>query len=327
METIVSARQQSGGAKEGKRASGARPLLPFEPRIIDVEREQALTERFLLPAQGGLMALFLSIRRRLDPVLRVTQPVKLGKLYPIGQCMEIALALQTELRQLDSTTLAPAAAEGYAALSAFLAHGGSARLVWGDLRGEYFQNAFLIGTLYVDGANDTVLATKPPVEILPYAEARFFPVGDYHHFARIASRYWNARIFPNHILPSLAPYFPVFTAIPGDSLRLEPSSYMSMLTVAEVFRPSETVLSEQPMDEGIFQALASCLAGFSLPLASDPVKGRAQAVKRCRQFRAEQRHRRKAPLAAAMEMAGEVNKLLRQLTVSASPAEGSSFGT
>lgn len=301
------------------RGKTTRPLLPFEPRILDMEREQALTETLLLPALDGLAALILTLRRRVDPILRAAHPVKLGKPYPIGQCMEIALALQTELRKVDPSTLAMDAVAGHAALSAFLAHGGTARLVWGDLRGEYFQNAFLIGTLYVDGANDTVVPTKPPVEILPFAQARFVPVEDYHHFARITARYWNAQTFPNHVLPALAPFFPVISAIPGDSLRLEPSGYLSMMTVSEAFRPSEKILAEHPLEPGLFEAIVSCLGGLPILPASDPQKGRAQALKLCRQYRAERRHRRDDPLAAATAMLEGVNLRLRRLHIPAGP--------
>jgi hypothetical protein len=118
------------------------PLLPNEPRVLDWAGQHVLTERFLIPALSKLEALFLGLRASLDPMLSQAQPSKLDKPYPLGQCLEISLAVQNYLQQLDPFTLSGAPAQGHAALAAFLRHGGSMRQVWGDLRGEYFQNAF-----------------------------------------------------------------------------------------------------------------------------------------------------------------------------------------
>ncbi|MEL7969110.1 hypothetical protein AAG587_22330 [Vreelandella neptunia] len=68
-------------------------------------------------------------------------------------------------------------------MTQFFRQGGLVRQVWGDLRGEYFQNALLVGGLYVDVANDIVDPRKPPGEILPFAEARLAPISDFHHFS------------------------------------------------------------------------------------------------------------------------------------------------
>ena len=156
-------------------------LLPNEPRVIDAPRQQALTDQHLLPAIKPLMALMQGIRSSLDPLLRAAQPTKWGKPYPLGQCLEISLAAKHHLRELNPATLTGEAAQGHAALAAFLACGGHMHQVWGDLRGEYFQNAFLAGTLYIDVSNDTVVPTKPPVEILPFAQVRLSPVADLYY--------------------------------------------------------------------------------------------------------------------------------------------------
>src|SRR5690606_1339592 len=133
---------------------------------------------------------------------------------------EITLAAQKKLQYLDASALPTEVAHGLKALRDFLQHGGNARQVWGDLRGEFFQNAFLVGTLYIDVSNDTVTPTKPKVEILPFEQADFRPVRDYLHYARMTRQYWGAYVFANHILPGLALYFPLITAIPGGRVRL-----------------------------------------------------------------------------------------------------------
>jgi len=138
-------------------------VLPFEPRIVDAARQTALSERYLLPALPELEAFFLAVRAHVDLTLEPVQPVKLGKTYPLGQCLEISLAVMRLLEQADLSTvpLSGAAVAGRAAFTAFRKAGGALRLVWGDLRGEFFQNAFQLGTLYLDVSNDTVTPTKP----------------------------------------------------------------------------------------------------------------------------------------------------------------------
>jgi hypothetical protein len=267
------------------------PLPPNEPRILDQERQRALTERFLLPALPALEALFLHIRTILDPKLSQAQPSKLGKPYPLGQCLEISQAVIGSVPQLNPAILTGAAVEGYSALAGFLQHGGRSQQIWGDLRGEYFQNAFLLGTLYLDVSNDTVVPTKPKVEILPFEAADLRPVKDFEHFARIAGRYWKAEVYPNHILPSLAPYFPLIVQTAAGAITLEGgSNYMVALTMANQFRPSEAVLDAPPMYSALFESLADCFVGIPLEVAHTSLRGREMALQYCRQFRAERRY-------------------------------------
>lgn len=263
----------------------ARPLLPNEPRVIDAPRQNALTAQHLLPNTGPLMALMQGIRSSLDPALRAAQPTKWGKPYPLGQCLEISLAAKRRLRELNPASLTGEAAQGHAALAAFLAAGGHMHQVWGDLRGEYFQNAFLAGTLYIDVSNDTVVPTKPPVEILPFDQARLTPVVDFSHYTRLASRYWQAQVVPNHLLPELAPYYPLFAFIPGMGWCLEADSgYMVALTHSQGYAPSRAVLAAGPADPAVFDTLTQALGlDKRWRVASDPAEGRALALQACEQ--------------------------------------------
>ncbi|HRK38431.1 MAG TPA: hypothetical protein PK347_08585 [Burkholderiaceae bacterium] len=260
-----------------------RAWLPNEPRVIDAARQQALTEQHLQPAIGALMALMQGIRSSLDPVLRAARPTKWGKPYPLGQCLEISLAVKRRLRELNPATLSGEAAKGHVALAAFLAAGGHMHQVWGDLRGEYFQNAFLAGTLYIDVSNDTVVPTKPPVEILPFDQARLNPVADFAHFARLATRYWQAQVHPNHLLPDLAPYYPLITIIPGVGTQLQADSgYMVALAHAHGFAPSRAVLEATPMDTTLFATLVCALRHEGhCAIPHDAIRGRALALQAC----------------------------------------------
>ncbi|HEY5800032.1 MAG TPA: hypothetical protein VIT92_07415 [Burkholderiaceae bacterium] len=267
-----------------------RQLLPNEPSIPDSEWQHALTARFLIPALSELNAYCWDLRRRIDPVLIAAQPAKFGKAYPLGQCLEISQVAEGLMRQPGEAVTPGPPALGKAALSAFLQHGGALRQVWGDLRGQYFQNAFLLGTLYVDVSNDTVVATKPSVEILPFAQSNLTPVGDFRHFMRIGGSYWRAHFLPNHVLPELAPYFPLIAAIPDGTLRFEPNShYMVALTAAAGFAPSADVLGDAPLDDALFAMLARRMQAAGLAMPANAEAGRKQALAHCARYGAEGR--------------------------------------
>ena len=258
------------------------PLLPNEPRVLDRARQLHLTESFLTPALAEIEALMRRMRARLDPVLARAQPSKWGKPYPLGQCLEITRAVKHDLARLNPASLSGAAAQGHAALAAFLRHGGQMHQVWGDLRGEYFQNAFLSGTLYIDVANDTVDPAKPPVEMLPLAESGLQPISDYHHYAQVARRYWQAQLHPNHLLPDLAPYYPFIAVIPNGGIRLEADSgYMVLLAHRQRFQSSAEILGQAAMDRALFERLKRALIDQDMTLAVSAEQGRALALAAC----------------------------------------------
>jgi hypothetical protein len=265
-------------------------VLPFEPRIVDLGRQTALSERYLLPALPELEAFFLAVRAHADLTLEPAQPVKLGKAYPLGQCLEISLAVMrlAERADMSAVRLSDAAAVGHAAFAAFRKAGGAFRLVWGDLRGEFFQNAFQLGVLYLDVSNDTVTPTKPKVEILPFAQARLIPVADYRHFARISSRYWKHQVYPNHVLPELAPYCPLIHVTPDGVVSIKDcTEYMVGMTRAGHFTPSEDVLSDQPMPAALFRYIAQTLGDAKLKLPRTAEEGRLMALRACREYRSK----------------------------------------
>jgi len=258
------------------------PLLPNEPRIADPAREAALTATHLLPALDELDAFFRALRAGLDDALRRRLPMKDGKPYPKGQCLEISQAAQRALGRLQPQDVGGTPARGFAALMAFARAGGTVRQVWGALRETYFQNAFLVGTLYVDVANDTVDPAKPPVEILPIAEANLAPITDYAHFARIAHSYWDVVTTPNHVFPALAPYFPLLAFYPDGSVQLQaPSDYMLALTLTQGFAPSAQALEAPAMPAERFAEVTARLAGKVKPLPPDAEAGRAAALQAC----------------------------------------------
>jgi len=292
------------------------PLLPNEPRLLQSAREKALTTRFLQPAWADLERLFVWLRGELDGPLREQRPDKLGKPYPLGQCLEISQAMEKRLARLNGEALAGSEDEpGYRALRAFIDHGGTLRQVWGDLRGQYFQNAFLLGDCYLDVANDTVDAAKPPVELLPFAESGLVPIRDYAHFTRVAERYWQARVLPNHLLPELAPYFPLVVIQPGGRAQLHGLfDYLISLTCRGAFQPSEAALKAPPLDAAVFTRLREGVDP-ALTLPASPRDGREQALAACRRARKAGRHQDVAARNAAVKSALAVNGQLARLQV------------
>jgi len=285
--------------------------LALRPVLTDAPRQQALTESLLLPVLPALEALLLRLRAAVDPGLKALRPTLNGAPYPLGRCLETTQAVQARLESLQPADLCEADAAALATLRTFQAAGGEVRRAWGDLRGQYFQNALIVGTLYVDVSNDTVVATKPPVQILPLAEADFSPIADYLHFARIAGRYWKWRFLPNHILPDLAPYAPLVQIAPNGSLRLGPlDPYMLGLTLDGGFAASEQALRGPPPPAGVFDSLATAMQGAPVPVAATPDQGRAAALARCRTWRAEGRAGCATTFNRAVLAAREVNNRL-----------------
>ena len=292
-------------------------LLPNEPRIAD-PLQQTLTERFLLPALPALRALLEDLRARIDPALAARLPVKLGQPYPRGQALEITQAMHETLRQLDAGTLPARAADGFAALAAFNAHGGSLRHVWGALRGTRFHHAFLFGTLLVDVAADAI-AGGGRVDIVPFRQARFTPVRDHRHFSLLAASAWQATVYPNHVLPALAPYAPLIMLIPGGSVRIEAdAAYMQELALAGGFTSSADVLNGPAMPPDLFNLVAETLRKADIATAADAVQGQREALGLCAHYRDRGRRAGDLGHVRALELLGKANGLLATLQVSVS---------
>lgn len=292
-------------------------LLPNEPRIAFPALQAALTTRYLLPVLAEVHACMLAVRLQLDPVLERQQPFKLCKPYPLGQCLEIAQAVEARLRSVDVSGLSTQAAAGLQAIRAFQRAGGAFRQVWGDLRGQYFQNAFQVGTLYVDVANDSVTPSKPKVEILSFNAARFVPVRDFVHFRRLATSYWGHEVFPNHVLPELAPHCPLIHVTASGSIQLhDATQYMLAMTRAQGFVPSEAVLSEAPMPVWLFERARELLQDAGYQPASSPGQGRTHALQQCRRQRARRVHQQPHQVVQTVQ---EVVRINRHLACGSTP--------
>jgi hypothetical protein len=291
-------------------------LLPNEPRIAD-DRQRALTERHLLPALGALRALFLYMRAQLDPQLAARQPVRLGMPYPHGQSLEIARAVQEVLGKVAPRMLPPEAAAGLAALVPFFTGGGNARVVWGVRHGDRFHSGLLLGTLYVDVAQDAAVAGAAPIALLPFADAGLLPLRDHRHFALLAERCWRAQVYPNHLLPDLAPYAPLIVLVPGGSLRIEADApYMAALAAAGGFASPARVLDAAPLPDEVFRLAAGLLQQAGIATAADAAAGRSRALQLCMRYRDQGRRPGDAYQRPALDRLATVNGVLQALQVS-----------
>ena len=203
-----------------------------------------LTECWLTPLGDALEAYCRILRAETDTVLAPNLPNAAGKPYPYGRCEEITQHVYGRLQERLRQPAHPVER----ALQGFVAEGGLLQSVWGVLREQYFQNALQMGTLYVDVSNDTVVVTKPPVEILPMDGSGLVAVRDLAHFRQTAERYWGATLYANHLVPTLAPLLPVVSVSPG---RLAPGlqsacDYMIELMRRDDFHQAEAWLRDGP---------------------------------------------------------------------------------
>lgn len=208
------------------------------------DRQRELCRRWLWPNVEALSEDFLRLRLEFDGSFSpAPQP---GRNYPIGYCREISVGVFYLLQKAVATPQTP----GISALRNFCAAGGRFKRVWGDLRHSYFQNAFQAGDMYIDAANDSVVITKPKVEILPLEKADFFPLNDFESYARLAETYWKGKVYPNRYLPQLAPLFPILLVYPNGHIKLH-SQYQTplYLNLAQNFLLAENFVLQSEWSE------------------------------------------------------------------------------
>ena len=215
--------------------------VPFPPDDI----QRGLVRSLLWPLRDVLEADLLRLRAEFDRRFLQQHP-HLSKDFPIGFCREISAGVLALLRQ---EIKAPASA-GVAALRHFCIAGGTVKMVWGSLRQSYFQNAFQVGDLYVDVANDSVVRTKPKVEILPFDQADFRAVVDYSEYAQLALTYWRARVYPNRYMPQFAPLYPLLLVYPSGQIKLHsPYETLFFQNLLSNHRLAEQVICDSSLSE------------------------------------------------------------------------------
>lgn len=126
------------------------------------------------------------------------------KRYPMGACYFITHAvfpfLEKEMVMNSQLNF----------LNQFVQEGGIFKTIWGQLRNEVFQTAFQIGTYYVDISNDTVILTKPKIDICLLHETTFKNLDSLQEYIDIRESYHKVEIYPNLYYPNLVSFIPIF---------------------------------------------------------------------------------------------------------------------
>lgn len=222
-------------------------LIPRQVVQLTAAQEHACTT-LLQPLLPAVEQLLLRLRLDEDTDLALRYPRYGSKPYPLGRCLEIRDAVFTRFQHMLNGRL-PAAADELPTLERlhqYLANGGICHKVWGSLRRTYFQNAIQLGNWYVDVANDTVVTTKPKIEILPMAGSGFANIEDYRHFADVARSYWQVEVYANTVFPQLAPLFPLVCHNDKGGWLAPGYDELIQLTRRDAFAPSEAILQELP---------------------------------------------------------------------------------
>lgn len=228
---------------------------------------------------AAVLACFATLRAQVDPELAGRYPTFAGKPYPLGRCLEIRDAV---FAALQDRVNAPRSGMD-TTIAGFLRAGGGARRIWGVLRDTYFQNAIQLGSWYVDVANDTVVPTKPPVEVLPIEAAGMVAIRDYAHFAAIAEKYWHVQVYRNAVFPRLAAIFPLICVNAEGAVWLAAASDQVIeLTRRGAFQPSLVALAGFPAPPPASVAALIQMAATDrdplLETGGDPVRCVEQAI-------------------------------------------------
>lgn len=183
--------------------------------------QAGLRERHLPWPDAAFLADLFSLRADADAAIRAEAATGRGEAdlsgYPVGFCKPIR---DFGLARLLAPAAADAPQPAIRAVAGFRAAGGIVKGVWGVQKGIYFQNAIQLGDLWCDLANDTVVVTRPAVEVCPLAEARFEELSSFEQFTRVAAGYWGQEAYPNHLFPELAAVLPVILVSSAGHLRL-----------------------------------------------------------------------------------------------------------
>lgn len=178
------------------------------------------------PAAGYLKAEFS--RRRKAFLNGAVKP------YPLGECHSITAAVFSYLK--NHAVRDPRSE--FHRLGGYFEEGGVFKIIWGNVRHEFFQTSMQLGAWCVDVANDTVNIHKPKISVVRFdaPECDFFPVDTVEQYVRIKSSYHACEIRYNHLFPELAPYFPLWIRDHATGrFYLDDSSHVAALMVEQDF--------------------------------------------------------------------------------------------
>lgn len=241
------------------------------PAAVDLKQTK-LTRKYLVPHISGLKADMLALRERFDDLFEAGDHPRKSA-YPKGFCYEISLGVLDLLQQALADPKTPA----MRALREFCQQGGIAKRVWGNLRNQYFQNAFQFGSLYLDVANDTVDVAKPKVEVRPIAKSGFAAIDNFETYAQIAEIYWKGTVYSNRHIPDLMVMFPIIFVGEAGKIELH-ANYQTILyrNLESNFQLSEDFLTvgrwkDRDLPEEVLSFLKDNFGARQAPVSDEEV--------------------------------------------------------
>ncbi|MCR9177388.1 MAG: hypothetical protein NXI19_15450 [Alphaproteobacteria bacterium] len=258
--------------------------MPIPQSILNIEQREALdpagleqsalTRIHFAPIWREIQQDLEVLRREADAAI-LSQIGQSGGLrsgrhggYPHGYCKPIR---DFTLQRLLTPTSADIGRPACAAITRFREAGGLVKGIWGVQKDRYFQNAIQVGDLWFDLANDTVDTTRPPVEILPFAEAQFSEIKSFERYATIAESYWGLTAVPNRYLRGLAASFPVLLYGPTGPVRVAAPVTMTPRNIRLAYLPARSFLLDGPfadrtLPDRIAETLMTTAGGNADPM-------------------------------------------------------------
>lgn len=179
--------------------------------------------------------------------------------YPVGECMTIT---DIVFRLFNEDTLVRGR-EGFSKLRDFIRADGDFHMIWGGIRGVFFQTAFQAGSYYIDVANDTVDRTKNKVAHSFLAESGFRSILSYDDYIPIRTGYHEVSLYLNRCFPELLPYYPLLAVSKKDGrCTLDTSLYMAGLNIDTRFQTVKDAVLSEKMNQTIDDVALGRLAGL-----------------------------------------------------------------
>lgn len=149
---------------------------------------------------------------------------------------------------------------------------------------------------------------------MPFEKAQFIPIRNFENFRRIAHRYWEHEIYPNHILPELAPYCPFVHVSKTSEFQLHNvSDYMLGLAHSHAYQSSADVLRDSPMPQAFFEQLQSIGQQNLIPSARSLKHGKELSLLYCQQYREKRWHLKRETIKQFRGHATKVNMILARV--------------
>jgi hypothetical protein len=182
-----------------------------DQHILEVnEHHRILTEKWIVPHTQKIIKDLNYVRTIVDQriqKLEISKGLKFNSSFPIGRCHEITVEMYKEIL---GTSGMNSDFQGLKMIKNFIREGGFLNCFWGIDSNNYFQNAIQAGSSIINVAGDTVDLKSPQVEI--YTDLESSPIKNIatiEEAAEIMEKYWGYQVYPNTLLPNIAPYFPL----------------------------------------------------------------------------------------------------------------------